>query len=218
MANNEHFERARRIVASWPWWKRNNSTDAGQVAQLAVKQALIERQAVEIERLRAELFEAREQVTGLTEALHGTQAENDRLVSENKIIVAMTPIEQACADGAKIAAALEARHATEPLRPCFYVFRSHSCGYQGPDTQCKGTFEDCHTKGNAERFGGYPIRVTEQQIVTAWLLQVACCPPAEAAAMVAHRYNVSEREVWSAIIRAVENWRASIERNMEPRQ
>jgi phage-related protein len=35
------------------------------------------------------------------------------------------------------------------------------CQYSGSDTECRHTFEDCRSKGNYERFGGFPaIRST----------------------------------------------------------
>lgn len=34
------------------------------------------------------------------------------------------------------------------------LFKGPECGYDGADTSCKGTYEDCRTKGNAARWGG----------------------------------------------------------------
>ena len=39
---------------------------------------------------------------------------------------------------------------------CRFKFKGQRCGYTGSDTSCNHTLEDCETKGNKDRFGGFP--------------------------------------------------------------
>ena len=39
---------------------------------------------------------------------------------------------------------------------CRFVFKGIRCGYNGNETECKHTLEDCRLRHNSERFGGYP--------------------------------------------------------------
>jgi len=38
---------------------------------------------------------------------------------------------------------------------CNWQFKSAECGYSGPATTCKRTYEDCKLHGNTARFGGF---------------------------------------------------------------
>lgn len=39
---------------------------------------------------------------------------------------------------------------------CNWQFKEVECGYAGTDTTCTRTYDDCKTKGNLPRFGGFP--------------------------------------------------------------
>lgn len=38
----------------------------------------------------------------------------------------------------------------------YQEFKGSLCGYSGSDTECSRTYEDCCSKGNQARFGGFP--------------------------------------------------------------
>lgn len=39
---------------------------------------------------------------------------------------------------------------------CPFEFKGVECGYSGGDSTCDHTLTDCRTKGNSDRFGGFP--------------------------------------------------------------
>jgi len=48
---------------------------------------------------------------------------------------------------------------------CSHVFKGKRCQYQGPDTYCSKTWEDCVAKGNEQNFGGFPWVAARQRRV-----------------------------------------------------
>jgi len=42
-----------------------------------------------------------------------------------------------------------------PEEVCCLTFRSSACGYKGNQKMCSYTLDDCKSKGNEARFGGY---------------------------------------------------------------
>jgi len=51
---------------------------------------------------------------------------------------------------------------TASARHCGWQFRSAECGYEGADTDCEKTFEDCMAKGNIARIGCFPGIINEK--------------------------------------------------------
>ena len=46
---------------------------------------------------------------------------------------------------------------------CMHMFNGRDCGYLGPDALCNKSFEDCTTKRNTGRFGGF-TQVSQGQV------------------------------------------------------